>query len=794
MLKRNSIRRTITKAFAGAMTAALLLGVPVQTVRADEDYTYTNRNGTGTTATSKTWTQISNDTWILTDSNGNTEITLVSSTDADGNTVWTYTFNVEDADQAYKVYEEMTNNGSNPVKSGYSTAGSSDIEVEPSEALDDNGSLKDGYTSKTEGNITKYYRASEAIPQEYGEIDSTTHSYTITNSKSHTTSTEQTGSLRITKSVDGTMPNESQSFAFTVTLSGSTTALQNKISGAKLFGNVPFMDGVGTISLTNGGTAEITGIPAGLTYTITEADVTGYSVKSSTNAAGTIAVDTDPETWTDAETSAWVNESSYTSTPQTSDTVSFTVKKEVSGVPDIDDAEYGFLVHLEGLIPTAEYIYGNNNTYTADSEGTADVAITLAKDGSVAFPDIPVGASYQVVEDGGDHYTAAYTVTDASAKDKIAQSDGAAEAGTSLSTAKETADAGEDVTITFTNTYKPVQNLTLKKYMGWNNEGKAETYSDADKSYEFTIEFSGMEEGTSFLSDSAGRVTADEDGEAMKTVQLPADGTEVNFYGIPAGVEYRITETGSDDTPSYAITSVDTYGNSVTGTYEKQSDAGNINEDLSTAIETVDANESDTVTFMNTPSFDLTLAKDIRGNMASRDEYFKFTLELGNLEAGKEYAVDITDADGTTGVNGVNTESHTNPDKVTAGTDGTVTQVFYLQGGQSVVVKNLPYGTSYGISEDKDAADDEGYTVSAEITGDEKNGGSTAEENIMLDSSSYKVSDSALTDDTAVTFTNTKGAVIPTKVVVGSLWMVGAIAAAVLVMLRKTTEKSKEES
>lgn len=188
---------------------------------------------------------------------------------------------------------------------------------------------------------------------------------------------------------------------------------------------------------------------------------------------------------------------------------------------------------------------------------------------------------------------------------------------------------------------------------------------------------------------------------------------------------------------------------------------------------------------------DLTLAKKVEGNQASRDRYFKLTLKIDNAVPGTVYDVDLTNADATTKTNGDNRQTYENPAKLTVGDDGTVTQEYWLQGGQSIKVQGVALNSGYSVNEDADTLDKDSYDPSAVITGDTKNGSNTTDPDVSMDATNYTVKDSALTADTTVTYTNTKAGTIPTGVIMsvvpGAVVCIGA-AAAVVVMMNKKKE------
>ena len=571
--------------------AAFVIAIPIHAA----DYSYKADDTTG-----RRWVKVSDTEWTMdVDGDGKADVILDSSLNKDGNQIFTYTFNVEDNEQAYYVYEQMmrhgTFSGNSELSGSTKTAGSPIAKDYTSQGSDE---VKDSSGSAT---------YSQAIGADPGTVDSKTHTYTITNTKSHTAATLDTGVLKITKNVTGDMIDPGQKFTFTITLkapSGASDTIKNALSGTQIFGDVVFTDGTGKVSLGKGKSAEMTGIPAGVTYTITETQADHYGTPTKTNDTGTITKGTTIE-------SVWTNASTYTP-PVVTKTVFFHITKKVTGASADAGADYAFLIHLTGLVPCTDYtVTGDmSQTFTSDDAGTADVRLSLKKDQSVTVNNIPEGATYQVNETGGN-YIPSYQITDAASKGKIVQDAAAGAANTSLSTSQETADDGEDVTVTFTNAYASVQNLTIKKFTACKVGGQVIVYGSDEYnaltvsqkklfggSYEMTVDFANLPEGTS-IDSPLGFVTPDEYGEASKTFSITGDGSPITFHNIPAGVTYKITETANDAAPSYEITTEDTNGKPVEGTVVSKSATGKKRAPLSTAVESVEENESDTVTFTN---------------------------------------------------------------------------------------------------------------------------------------------------------------------------------------------------
>ena len=102
---------------------------------------------------------------------------------------------------------------------------------------------------------------------------------------------------------------------------------------------------------------------------------------------------------------------------------------------------------------------------------------------------------------------------------------------------------------------------------------------------------------------------------------------------------------------------------------------------------------------------DLTFRKEVKGNQASHDKYFEFTVTITGAVEGTVYDVDITNADATSGKNAATITENTGKENVTSltvGKGGTVTQKFYLQHGQEVKIQGIAKDTKYDVIENKE--------------------------------------------------------------------------------------------
>ena len=380
---------------------------------------------------------------------------------------------------------------------------------------------------------------------------------------------ETVGKLKVTKTIQN--GNKNKAFKFTITLKGS------RIKDSMMLSGVTFTNGVGTISLKHGESKLIEDIPSGTTYRVVEEQSGLYRPIMTTGDAGTI------EDGKTAEAS-FVNIHLKEEEPG-EDEVNLTVSKKV--LPEDAGAEekFQFTAVFDHLRANWNYGISDETEFQSDADGKATVTFTLGKGENVTFLHLPTGCTYRCTEAAGA-YTSSYAVTDAAGLQKIATASGAnTEEDQEISTATETADKGEKVTVTFTNEFQMSQDLTLTKKTV-NADGSA---YNAKEAFSFTVKFTGLP-ANAVISSTAGDVTADASGNATKNISLK-NGEQVIFHELPVGSKYQITENGSEYRPSYSIDAA---------TVVKKTDRiVKRNSSLSTQIETIDKGENDVVTFTN---------------------------------------------------------------------------------------------------------------------------------------------------------------------------------------------------
>lgn len=201
---------------------------------------------------------------------------------------------------------------------------------------------------------------------------------------------------------------------------------------------------------------------------------------------------------------------------------------------------------------------------------------------------------------------------------------------------------------------------------------------------------------------------------ALKTATL--DFSKVQFTE-PGVYRYIITESGTNQaiTNDANLTRVlDVYVNDAsTETEKKLTIAGYVlhaSEDEITSGEDLGTTETNpegkSQGFTNEyDTSDLTFKKEVAGNQASHDKYFKFTVKITDAVKGTVYTVDVAGADNQSGTNDATITENAGKENVktmTVEEDGTISHDFYLQHGQEIKIQGIAKGSTYTVTENKE--------------------------------------------------------------------------------------------
>ena len=222
-------------------------------------------------------------------------------------------------------------------------------------------------------------------------VDGNVYEYTVAEPGNSIifTNTREIGNLTVSKTVVSDLAaDKTVDYEFTVTLDDAA------VSGT--FGGASFTDGVATFTLKHGQSVSITGLPAGVGYTVEETPVENFETTSE-GESGTI--------------STTASAAAFTNTRKTGDlTISKTV---VSPLEADQDLEFPFLVFFTGAGSTLAGTYDLEVT-PAGTDASSDIsinngvaAITLKGGQSATIKGLPAGIGFEVYESEYEGFTPA---------------------------------------------------------------------------------------------------------------------------------------------------------------------------------------------------------------------------------------------------------------------------------------------------------------------------------------------------------------------------------------------------
>ena len=264
--------------------------------------------------------------------------------------------------------------------------------------------------------------------------------------------------------------------------------------------------------------------------------------------------------------------------------------------------------------------------------------------------------------------------------------------------------------------------------------------------------------------------------EKFASKAVTVDLSEVSF-AEPGIYRYSITETpstyGGIVNDTILVRYLDVYVVDNDGILEvaaKVFQTDDSQPSYSTAITTSDKKSTGFTNKYGTN--DLTLEKVVSGNQSSKNKYFQFTVKLVNPTGDDSIVINDDDVFAVSGTFDKEVSSVTAANKYTASEIQTANnvasvtfseiaagKVFYLKGGQNVIISGIPAGLGYEIEEDP-----EDYKPAITVSGDTKN--AAADDIAALASGTDYVSDKLLEADTTVKYTNVREGAIPTGVLI----------------------------
>lgn len=576
-----------------------------------------------------------------------------------------------------------------------------------------------------------------------------------------------TGNLIVTKKVtesDGTESIDNNVFKFDIEFTSDNAGTTAALAEKKAYGDVTVENCKGSFYLSNGQQVKMTGLPAGISYKITEAENTDYEV-SWTADSGVITKDAEA-------TAVCVNKKKPKKEVKRQ---SLTVKKEVKETKNGADENFVFHTAFEGLEENAEYKYkkGEAETvFSSDETGAADVSFELKDKESIIFEGLPVGSKYQITEDGNS-YAASYELTDF--VNVVQQKQNNDEVNKSLSTGTEIVDADENAVVTFINTGKEpdvpetkttkirikkvwndnesktrpaaitiylmqdeniIKNITLNNDNGWQADfdGLDVFQEDGTTEYKYSVQEEKIDGYTSDITES----TVDENGENIKLFTVTNTAISTGAIKVTKVVEGEKAET--DKAFKFSIT-LQKDGQPVTGVYNLDSKAGTktgtiaLDENGKASFE-LKHNESIVISGLPIGASYEIAENPYKYYTASDEGKYSGVIPEGTAEVNvvnthKEmYSISVTKT--VRGNQGDKTKEFDFVLKLTAG-DGIElpTTIEYKKGnesekidltngeaafklahGEKITFKDLPAGIGYEVTES--GAENDGYTVNSE--------------------------------------------------------------------------------
>ena len=374
--------------------------------------------------------------------------------------------------------------------------------------------LKSGEVAIADGIPSGYhYKVEEETPNGYtlamtnqeGEVKEGTKATVLAVNKKDKPEKKKSVDLALAKRVTGN--GEGGEFVFHVSLTGLAKSTQYEVSSGieSSFTSDDYGNADVEVKLKADTKAVIKGIPVGTKYTATEEGgdyFASYTVEDSNNLGKVNcsngfspeknnALSTSQETADDGESVTIT----FTNRIQDAQNLRL-VKRVVSSNGSVinDNEQYEMQLHFENLEPNGK-IDSSLGPLQADEDGMIDITTYIKGGDEVTFNQVPVGTRYSFTEFANDKI-ASYTVEDSNNLGKIEKSEGVNSlAQKDLSTANETVNKGEEVTVTFTNS--KVSNGSLKIIK-----------KDGDKRLEGVVFTLAKEDGTEL-----GSKTTDSNGE-----------------------------------------------------------------------------------------------------------------------------------------------------------------------------------------------------------------------------------------------------------------------------------------
>ena len=385
----------------------------------------------------------------------------------------------------------------------------------------------------------------------------------------------ETGGFSLTKTVSGTASTTAD-FEFKIEL-GHTTAFVVAYTDAA---GAPQTSGPAAshtidVTLKAGETATFTGLPVGVTYTITEKAFGAHTVTATvdstavtvTSSATDAAIPTETVAKDEATMIIFNNDIPVVAEPETG---GLSLTKTVTGSASQSTA-FEFTVVLEHTDAFVVAYTDPTGTQTSGSAMTHTITVTLKAGETATFIRLPVGATYTITEKAFGSHTVTATVNGA-----VAAVTGAVDA-----TIPGGAIVKDTTTAVVFNNDLPTPILT-----GDLTLTKVVTGVGTSGIFDITLTFGTLSSDVNFTQKTpAGTTTVTAKSGETHTLQITLSNDQsVEFVGLPENTEYEIIETNATGGTS-VVAPDSTIGTLTNGTLEVTGD--------------IEKDETDVVTYTN---------------------------------------------------------------------------------------------------------------------------------------------------------------------------------------------------
>ncbi len=542
--------------------------------------------------------------------------------------------------------------------------------------------IPSGYHYTVTEEDTETFIQSSRNPTGIIETDDTSK-VTFTNTKSAIE--EKFNSFTLKKRVTGIFELDSD-YLFTISMTGLHANEEYSLSDGSVF--TSNSRGMATIDVTlrNNGEITVLDLPVGSAYKITESagdyissfyitdsENTGNIVQpTGANTRGNLSLSTTTEYVEEDENITVV----FTNTKDARQNVR--LRKAVVNAEETNFDVFTFTAEFNGLMPD-EKIATSLGLRTADDSGRLKTEFEMSADDEVIFYNLPVGSTYKFTE-AENEWVASYRISDSGSGGTIVSPDDSNTVNfRQLSTAVETVNENEDITVTYTNT-KVQRDLTITKLVDMSDGDLTYAEYSAQK-FRFLVKLTGLEGGKeyemAYTKQNISGVydtesfTAPANGETELTIVLK-HGLSVRIKDLPEGAKYTITEY---PVINY-ISSFEISGNEG-AVIEKESDRNRKTcRSLSTAEETVEDQELDVRATFTNRYYDDPTARicmvQIEKKIDTKAAAFgvpSFLFRLHNTDTGDDFTCSITlDGNSLSGMKTVQvTKGHYTVEEITVG-------------------------------------------------------------------------------------------------------------------------------